>query len=421
MKIKHRAVAIGAVGAMALGLAACSGGGESAPSGSAGEITGTVTGIFDSQYKGALDPIIADFEKKYPGVQVQIDYQGGDLGQVVLTQLQAGTAPDVLLAFPGGKPNDISSNVVPLAKSGLIAPFEADWSSKIPDIWKSDVSYEDKLYAFPGALQPLSAIYNQTALDKHGLKAPTTLDEVYKLCTDAKAKGVYAYAQGLGDTAGPQMLSFGQAASLVYGADPKWDEGLASGKSTYPGSGWQTQLEIYKKMSDQGCFGEGALGRTRQQGADAVAQGQALGIVDVGAVLTGIQAAAPNDKFVVAPIPATNESASVTALPGYVLALNAQAKNPSAAAAFLKFAGSPEEATKYAKGFNSVPVVPNDGFTPSPQLSEFNKLVQSGKTARIATLQPEVQTTLNTGIQSMLLGKETPESIAQKLQNAYKK
>lgn len=421
MKIQHRAVAIGAAGIMALGLAACSGGGETATSGNSGEISGTVTGVFDSQFKGALDPIIEDFEKKYPGVDVQIDYQGGDLGQVVLTQLQAGTAPDVLIAFPGGNANDISPNVVPLAKSKLIAPIEADWSGKIPETWKSDVFYEDKLYAFPGALQPLAAIYNQTALNKHGLKAPTTLDEVYKLCSDAKAKGVYAYAQGLGDTAGPQMLSFGQAASLIYGENPKWDESLASGKATYPGSGWQTQLEIYKKMSDQGCFGEGALGRTRQQGAEAVAQGQALGIVDVGGVLPGIRAAAPNDELVVAPIPATNGNSSVTALPGYVLALNAQAKNPAAAAAFLEFAGTPEEAAKYAKGFDSVPVVPNDGFTPPPLLAEFNKLVQSGKTARLATVQPEVQTTLNTGIQSMLLGKETPESVAQKLQDAYKK
>lgn len=422
MGIQHRAVALGAVAVMALGLGACSGGGDNTSAASSDKIEGTVTGVFDTQFKTALDPIVEDFEKKYPGVKVEFDYQGGDLGQVVLTQLQAGTAPDVLLTFPGGNPNDTSSNVVPLAKAGLIAPFEADWSSKIPETWKSDVTYDDKLYAFPGALQPLSAVYNKTLLDKLSLKAPTTLDEVYKLCGDAKSAGLYAYAQGLGDaSAGPQMLSYGQSASLVYGDNPNWDAGLATGKSTYTGSGWETQLEIYKKMFDQGCFGDGALGRSRQQGADAVAQQQALGLVDVGGVLAGIEKSAPKDEFLVAPIPATNGKTAITALPGYVLALNAQAKNKAAAAAFLQFAGEPEEAAKYAAGFGSVPLVPNADFKPSAQLTEFNKLVQAGQTARLGSMQPEVQTTLNTAIQSMLLGNDTPTGVTQKLQDAYKK
>jgi raffinose/stachyose/melibiose transport system substrate-binding protein len=423
--IQPRILLCAAVG-LALGLTACSTSNGTKDSGDSGnsspsEIKGTLTGIFDTQYKAALDPIVTDFKAKYPKVDVKINYQGGDLGSVILTQFQAGTAPDVILAFPGGDPASASDNVAPLAKSGRIASFTADWQSQIPDVWKSSVEYDNKLYAFPGALQPLAAMYNQTLLDEKGLKVPTTLDEVYSLCTAAKAKGVYAYAQGLGDTsAGPQMLSFGQTASTIYGANPTWDAGLATGAVKYAGSGWQTQFEIYKKMNDLGCFGNGALGRSRTQGQEAVSKRQALGLVDVGAVLAGIQQADPNDKFIVAPIPATNDGKnSISALPGYVLVVNSKAKNIDAARAFVAFAGEPAESAKYATGFGSVPLVPNTQFQAPDNLKGFADLVNAGKIAPLANLKPEVQTTLNTAVQSMLLGNLSPAQAAGKLDQAY--
>ena len=94
------------------------------------------------------------------------------------------------------------------------------WTKEIPDAWRLDTDYEGATYAYPGAAQSLAAIYNQDALDDLGLEIPETLDDVYQLCEDATDAGLYAYAQGLADPAGPQMLSFGQTASLVYGPDP---------------------------------------------------------------------------------------------------------------------------------------------------------------------------------------------------------
>jgi raffinose/stachyose/melibiose transport system substrate-binding protein len=278
------------------------------------------------------------------------------------------------------------------------------------------------VYAYPGAVQPLSAVYNQTELDKLGLKAPTTLTEVYKLCADAKAAGIYAYAQGLGEAAaGPQMLSFGQAASLVYGPTPDFDKQIADGTTTYAKSPWVDQFKIYKQMFDQGCFGKGSLGRSRQQGAEAVAGGKALGQVDVGAQLGIVQGLAPKSSFVIAPIPATDDGNTfITALPGYTVAVNAKAKNPTAAKAFLEFLAEPEQSVIYANGFSSVPIIPNDQYTAPKELAGFADLVAAGKYAKLANVLPKVQTALNESVQSMLLGKDTPESAAEKMDQARK-
>lgn len=422
MKIKHRVAATAAIVVMAVSLAACSSGGGGATSAPTGKVSGTLTGIFFSGYKSTYEKIVAAFEKKYPHVKVNFDYQGGDIGSLVLTQLQGGTAPDVLTSFPGGDAKDNADSVVPLASQGRILPLTASWSQQIPSVWASSFNYKGKTYAYPGALQSLTAIYNKTELDKLGLKIPTTLNEVYQLCTDAKAKGVYAYGQGFGDTTIPQMLSFAQMASLLYGTDPTWDKKIATGEATYPTSKWVDQLTIYQKMFKLGCFGDGALGRTRDQSWQVAAEGQALGVVDVGAALAPMQQKAPKTDFVIAGIPATNDHKTyVTALPGFVTTINAKAKNPAAAQAFLDFMGTEDASNIYATGFAGVPVIPDPKYKAPAELADFAKLIADKKYAVLTTLQAEVQTTLNTSIQSMMLGNDTPKSITEKMQAVYKK
>ena len=388
------------------------------------ELSGTLTGIFDNNYKGMLDQVIANFNAKHPNVKVEINYVGADVNGLLSTLLQGGTAPDILLSYPGGEPNDSADlNVITMASQGkLLDLSDGEWTTKIPDAWKSEVAYEGKVYAYPGAVQPLTAIYNKDTMDKLGLAVPETLDAVLQLCADAKAEGVYAYAQGLGDVqAGPQMLSFAQTATLVYGPDPDFKKKLDDGSATFQGSGWERQFEIYKQMYDAGCFGEGALGLTRQQAAEAVASGLALAHVDVGGQKRIMQDAAPDAHFLVTGMPATNDGKTyVTALPGYTVAVNSQAKNPEAAKAFLAELAAPELSVLYANAFSSVPIIPNDKFVAPADLEGFAALVASGNYAKLANLGGgTVQQQLNDGVQSLLLGSDTPKSAAEKMQAAF--
>lgn len=407
-------------------LTGCSNGGSPAPADSDGssEPTGELTGIFDVTFKDTIEEIVTNFEKEYPDVDVTFDYQGGDVGGLVSTQMQAGTAPDILLTFPGGDPGPgATPQVVTYASQGkLLDLSDGAWTADVPEVWEPDVNFEDKTYGYPGAAQPLTAIYNQTTLDELGLTIPTTLDEVYQLCADAQSEGVYAYAQGLGEAAaGPQMLSFAQTATLVYGPEPDFKAQLDAGDVTYPDSAWVEQFEIYQEMFDKGCFGEGALGRSRTQGGEAVAAGKALAIVDVGAVVGIMQGQAPDTAFVVAPLPATNDEGEtyVTALPGYTVAVNAETENPVAAKAFMEFLASPEQSAIYATGFSSVPILPNDVYEAPENIAPFAELFAEGNYAKLANLGPtEVQTALNEGVQAMLLGDATPEETAQRMQDA---
>ena len=100
---------------------------------------------------------------------------------------------------------------------------------------------------------------------------------------------------------------------------------------------------------------------------------------------------------------------------------HAKAKNAATAQAFLEFMGTPEQADTYANGYASVPVISNNQYTAPESLKDFAALVADKKFAPLESLQSQVQSALNQGVQSMLLGNDTPKSVAEKMQAAITK
>ena len=423
--MKIRSITGGAVALTAsILLAGCAGTSSDTPDD--GSVSGTLTGIFDSTYREGMDEIIALFEEEYPDVTVEMDYQGGDLQALIGTMLQSGTAPDIVLSQPGGPTSGVDINVVTQGAQGRYMDLsDLEWTADIPEMWlEGQLAYEGKVYGYPGAVQPLSPIYNLDLLEELGLGAPTTYEEVLQLCADAQANGVYAYAQGLGDVTGggPQMLSYAQMATLLYGPEPDFREQLDSGATTYQDSPWVDQFKIYEEMNEAGCFGEGALGRSRQQGSEAVAAGQALGQVDVGGQKAVMQEIAPDTRFLITGMPATEDAADtfITALPGYTVSVNAEAENPTAARAFMDFLATPEAGVIYAGMFSAVPILPNDQYEAPEDLADFAALVESGGIALLAQIGGNsVQQVLNEQVQAMILGDATPVDVAERMQEAF--
>jgi raffinose/stachyose/melibiose transport system substrate-binding protein len=411
MKRAIRAGAAACLVAAALSLTACGDGGDSSAS--------SIRVVLPADFKGAFEPIVQAFQKKYPDTELKTSYVGGDISAVLLTQIQAGTAPDILLGFPGdGGP----MNVGTLARKNLILDIsDSPWASQVPKLWQPEVQVDGKTYAYPGVLQGLGGLYNKTVMDQLGLRIPTTYDQVLQLCRDATAKGKYAYAQGLNDPAGPQMMYLALSATLVYGPDPDFTQRQEAGKATFADSPWRDVFHKYVEMNKTGCFGEGAGGRNRQQGGQEVAKGNALGIVDVGAVLAAAQQANPKNDYVLAALPATNDAKQTyyPALPGFVEMVNAKSKNPAKAKAFLDILAQPEVLNVYANAFASVPVIPNDSFKAPAQLSVLADAVSSGKYCKLPKQPGSLQSVAQTEVQSVLLGRDSVDTALKKMQEAF--
>lgn len=419
MKIP-KPVALGAIAAVAtaFALAGCTSADPDAPA--EGEIGGTLTIVFDTTFQSALEPVIEAFEERYPDVTVEVDYQGGDIPSVTSTQLQAGTAPDIFLTYPGGSPTAGGGmNNITVGSQGLAADLaDSSWADDIPESRRVDVEYDGAIYAYPGALQGLGPIYNVTKVEELGLEIPTTWDELLAFCGDARDKGVAAYAAGLGDA--PHFIYLSAAAGLVYSQNPDFDKDQLAGDVTFQGSPWEDVFQIYVDMNDAGCFQDGVLGATRTQSGELVASGQALAVVDVGAGLASVSALNPDIELVITPFPATNDPESnwIPSFPGYTLSVNAASENIPTAKAFLEVLN--ENRGVYGVGFASAPVIPDPSFEAPAGLALFNEAVADGRTAPLTSWPgSEMQAAAQAQVQAIVLGQQTVDGALQVLQDLF--
>nr|BFE74049.1 hypothetical protein GCM10020092_073500 [Actinoplanes digitatis] len=165
-------------------------------------------------------------------MKVNFTTSGADQYQAqIRTQLASGTAPDVMTVWPG---NGNPGATYVLAKPGYLLDLsDQPWAAKLPEAFKTVAQYEGKTYNAVFGLNGIGAVYNDEALARSGLKAPTTWTELLAFCRDAKGKGTPAYALGIQDNWVTQLVLYALAATVVFGPDRDFNTKLASGQATF--------------------------------------------------------------------------------------------------------------------------------------------------------------------------------------------
>ncbi|WP_455362504.1 ABC transporter substrate-binding protein [Streptomyces sp. SYSU K21746] len=127
-------------------------------------------------WEPTLKKTAADFEKKYPKVDVELINAGtGDKQYTALQNaISAGSgAPDVAqIEYYALGQFAIAHSVANLAPLGATAHDKAF----TPGPWDA-VTYDKAVYALPMDSGPMALFYNKKVFDKHGVKVPTTWDE----------------------------------------------------------------------------------------------------------------------------------------------------------------------------------------------------------------------------------------------------
>src|SRR5215510_4590832 len=220
--------------------AGCSGG----PS-SSGENNNTLT--LASVDQGSIEQVVAAFEAANPGVKVNFTTSGADqYQQQIRNQLASGTAPDVMTVWPG---NGNPGATFVLAKSGYLMDLSNQpWAAKLPAGVKGVAQYQGKTYNAVFGLNGIGAVYNQDALTKAGLTAPSTYSELLAFCKAAAAKGTPAFALGIQDNWVTQLILYALVATTVYGGDRNFDAEMQDGKATFSNSPWTTAMSKYLEM-----------------------------------------------------------------------------------------------------------------------------------------------------------------------------
>lgn len=386
------------------------------------EISGTIRFFSHSPLQAGMTEVIANFEKQYPKVKVEPQYvsPGPDYSQTLITQIQAGNAPDVFYT-DGGSGNPVS--LIPLAKAGKVADltgasYEAAVSEQAKGLFYSD----GKLVGMPLGIAGEAVIYNADEFAKLGLQAPATWADFIALCEKIKAAGkVPIVFPGQA----PAHIPLALAANDVYAADPAWDSKRASGQVTFAGdAGWQKVLQQIDELNKKGYYQAGAAGTGIPQAFQMVAAGQALMFIGPFDALGPIMGMSEGKvKFAAFPMPGETADSTVAMIVyGQTLCVSADSKNLEAAKAFLEFVSQPDQGAILTAtgGTISMPDAAKGNFP--PHLASFAPLYKSGKVvAYPAALWPseEVLNAFNTAATSVVTGQKSIEEALKGVDEAW--
>ncbi|MFF3340988.1 ABC transporter substrate-binding protein [Streptomyces flavidovirens] len=361
---------IGIVCALGLGATACGGsaeGGSSQKQVSAENIQaalkkgGTLT-VW--AWEPTLKQVVADFEKKYPAVDVKVANVG--------TNNDAYTALSNAISAKKGVPDVAQIEYYALGQYALtkglddLAPYGADKlaGTYSPGPWNA-VTSDKAVYALPMDAGPMAMFYNKKVFDKHKVKVPTTWDEYVEAARDLhKADPKVYIANDTGD-AGMATSMLWQAGSRPYTVDG------TKVKIDFSDAGAKKYTETWQKLLDEKLLAP-VTGWT-----DAWYKG--LGDGSIATLTTGAWMPAnfttgvknASGDWRAAPLPQWTAGDKASAENGgSALALPALGKNKELAYAFTEFANSGEGVQARIKG-GAFPATTADLQSDAFQNAEF--------------------------------------------------
>ncbi|WP_160676725.1 ABC transporter substrate-binding protein [Clostridium sp. C8-1-8] len=380
----------------------------------------------------AIKKMVEDFNKTHSNIKVTDQYQGAydDAINKLKSSQQGKSGPDVMQLYDIGTRWMIDSGyATPVQK--FIDAEKYDTSS----LEKNIVGYytvDNKLNSMPFNSSTPILYYNKTAFKEAGLdpdKAPKNFDELKEMSAKLTKKD----SSGKTTNYGFSMAIYGWIFEQYMSKQGKFYANNENGRKDKAtavdfdsnGAGLKF-VKMWKDLYDQGLLGN--YGRKTDDTQNAFVGGKAFMYIDSTASLSGVLKGV-NGKFEVgtAALPnlSDDDKGGVSIGGGSLWIMDKKDKNDSkqkAAWEFVKFMVSPEEQVFWNKSTGYFPVTTKaydiqdmkDNLTKYPQFkTAIDQLHASPLEARGALLAvfPEARQTVETNIESMLQGKETPEQV----------
>ncbi len=168
------------------------------------EITITFYHTMGANLREVLDKYIPEFNKLYPNIKIEHKQVGSydDVRDQIKTEITVGNQPNIAYCYPDHVAlYNLAKAVVPLDSliNSTVEVKRDDGTTEVlglTDAQKNDFikGYYDegkqfgdgKMYTLPLSKSTEVLYYNKTFFNKHGLKVPTTWDEMEKVCEQIK-------------------------------------------------------------------------------------------------------------------------------------------------------------------------------------------------------------------------------------------
>jgi multiple sugar transport system substrate-binding protein len=274
---------------------------------------------------------------------------------------------------------------------------------------------DGKLAAMPAFADAMFMYYRKDLLDKHGIKEPTTWDELSAAAQKIQKAEGNPNLQGLSIQGAPIE---GAVCTFLL---PYWSQGKefndASGKMTLDKTAATKGMNQWLTMVDQGVLKKNIAEVKTPDTVNEFKAGQVVFAINWGFAWDRFKDDADSQvkgKVGVMPLPAVAGGKSATCVGGWQWAVSAFSKNKPAAANLVKFMSSPE-ASKFLAQEGSLLATYQSVYTDAdvvkavPWFKDAANVVIAGKSRPISKDYGQVSDVIRTTTSAVLARTKKPE------------
>jgi raffinose/stachyose/melibiose transport system substrate-binding protein len=162
------------------------------------KVTLRLATVFDANGQAAWQPVLDDFMKANPNIEVKMEATAGSgaavYPDVLRTSMASGDPPDVFFMWGG-------SQSQPFIAAGQVKPLDDEyakygWAKKFPQWIVDRLKVDGKSYGVPLHGQGMGFFYRKDILASHNLELPKTYAELEKMCETLKADNIACASTG---------------------------------------------------------------------------------------------------------------------------------------------------------------------------------------------------------------------------------
>jgi raffinose/stachyose/melibiose transport system substrate-binding protein len=380
---------------------------------------------------------VAAFEKSHPKIHVEVkSYQYNDYVNALKLSLPAGEGPDVFGVQAGVMQKEFSSFMEDLTPNAEKA-WGNDWESRFYELGLKQIQEDSKTPALPFFVSAAGYIwYNNTILQKYGLKPPTTISEWKEVAKTLQSKGVTPFIQGAKDS----WINFDTYIALANAISPGKIYDAEAGKVSWTDPDLVKAMSNWKQLFDDGIMQKGALGVSEYPDSDDLFHKGEAAMITLGTwngsdmskttleTTNKTLGVTETYEFLPAPFPGVDSPSKPQLFggPDVSFAINKSSSKKDASWEFIKWLDS-DDAQKILASKLNIPAVKGINLDDSNTVTDAQKTAIKQMLTDVENavgkrefLYPELQTALADALQNVATGKQSPEKAMKAVDTAFK-
>lgn len=360
-------------------------------------------------------PVLEGFKAKYPDIKIDfqnVPNEGNQYQQKLNLLANSEELPDVYW---------IRGPVTTFAKNGYMKDIsDMDQVKSLPEAYKNDYTYENKVYAYAPDSWVGGVFYNKDLYEKYGFEEPKNWDEFLTQSEAFMKDGIKPIAM-FGSALPDLIYWLHDTENLSKEAD--LDDQINSGDKTFTEVYKNVMDKWYKDCVESGIVSKDMVSISDEQRIDEFATGKAATTLTGAWAIKGMKEKNADLNIGIMPFVGSEGNKYAMGATNVGIAINSKAKHESNAEKFLEYMGSEEGLKAYQGVTGNFLGVEGIEYEVDPIMEPMKEYAENGNFAIPTakwTYTDTIDSIMQKGTQEIVLGSKSVDDLLKELDTKMK-